>query len=103
MTAITVKENKRNSPIESCFGKSEYFYICDSNNGKEYFIPNPHKNAAKNSGKKAAMMLIKEGVSTVISSNFGVQVKKMFDKYKIQLVIISEDIKTLDRISKRKK
>lgn len=98
MTAVTVKECNKNSLIESCFGKSEYFYAMDFKTGKEQFIKNQHKDAKKNSGKKAAMMLIKEGVSTVISSNFGIPVKKLFDKHKIQMVIIPEDINSLAQI-----
>jgi len=103
MTAVTVKENTKNSLIESCFGKSAYFYIFNPLTGEESFIKNLHNEAGKHSGRKAASMLIKVGVTTVISSNFGIQVKKIFDKHKIQMVIIPEDIKSLEHITKKRK
>ncbi|MBI5403997.1 MAG: NifB/NifX family molybdenum-iron cluster-binding protein [Ignavibacteriae bacterium] len=102
MTAVTVKENNIKSPVESCFGKSEFFYLINLKTGEKKFIKNPHKDINKNSGRKAAMMLIKEGVSTVISSNFGIPVKKLFDKHKIQMVIIPEGISSLPLLKLRK-
>jgi predicted Fe-Mo cluster-binding NifX family protein len=102
MIAVTVKENIKNSLIESCFGKSEYFFIYNIKTGKSSFLKNHLKELNKNSGKKAALLLIKKGVKTVFSSNFGIQVKKLFDKHKIQMVIISEGIKTLNQINRIK-
>jgi predicted Fe-Mo cluster-binding NifX family protein len=52
----------------------------------------------KNSGREAALFLIKKGIKTVISSNFGVPVKKLFDKNKVQMVIISSKVKYLNEI-----
>lgn len=98
MIAVTVKENNRKSPIESCFGKSEYFCFYDLKTHDISFVKNHLKELNKNSGKNAALFLIKKGVKTVFSSNFGINVKKLFDKHKIQMVIISDDIKTLDKI-----
>jgi predicted Fe-Mo cluster-binding NifX family protein len=98
MIAITVKEDNKNSLIESCFGKSEYFYIYNRETGESGFIKNPFKESNKNSGRKAALLLIRKGVKNVFSSNFGIPVKKLFDKHKIQMVIISDEIKTLKQI-----
>jgi len=95
MIAITVNDNKENSQIQECFGKSDYFYIIDKTKNEKYFLQNTAKNLPKNSGKKAAMILINKGVKTVISSNFGTNVKKIFDKHKIQIVILSNKFKTL--------
>lgn len=95
MIAITVCANTDDSQIQDCFGKSEYFYILDKAKNKKYFLQNTAKNLPKNSGKKAAELLIKEGVKTVISFNFGTNVKKIFDKHKIQIVILSDKYKTL--------
>ena len=98
MIAISVKENNKNSLIESCFGKSEYFFIYNTKTGESSFVKNAMKELNKNSGKKAALFLIKKGVKTVFSSNFGIPVKKLFDKHKIQMVILPDDLKTLDKI-----
>lgn len=98
MTAVAVSENVSNAKVEECFGKSEYFFIIDEQNKKSYFAKNPAKGLPKNSGKEAALFLIKEGVTTVISANFGVAVKRIFDKNKVQMVIISPDIESLNDI-----
>jgi predicted Fe-Mo cluster-binding NifX family protein len=98
MIAVTVKEDKKNSLIESCFGKSEFFFIYDPKTGESSFVKNHLKELNRNSGTKAAFFLVKKGVKTVFSSNFGIPVKKLFDKHKIQMVIISNEIKSLENI-----
>jgi predicted Fe-Mo cluster-binding NifX family protein len=98
MTAITVSENIKNAKIEDCFGKSEYFFIINKQTKEYHFEKNPAKALLKHSGQKAALFLIKKGVKTIISSNFGVPVKKLFDKNNVQMVIISSKIKNLNDI-----
>ncbi len=98
MIAISVKENNKKSLLELCFGKSEYFFLYDPIKKESSFVVNPGKMASKNSGKKAASFLVKAGVKTVFSSNFGVPVKKIFDRNKVQMVILSDKIKRLDEI-----
>lgn len=98
MIAITVKENNEKSILELCFGKSEYFFLYDPVKNESSFVINPGKMTNKNSGKKAASFLVKTGVKTVFSSNFGVPVKKIFDKHKVQMVIASNKYKTLKDI-----
>ncbi|MFA5403586.1 MAG: NifB/NifX family molybdenum-iron cluster-binding protein [Ignavibacteria bacterium] len=99
MIAITVKENNINSEINDCFGKSEYFFLFNNENKKHKFIKNPGKEVNKMSGKKAALFLIKEGVNTIVSTNFGAEVKKLFDKHNIQMVIASNKYKYLKDIN----
>jgi predicted Fe-Mo cluster-binding NifX family protein len=98
MIAISVKENNKKSILEMCFGKSEYFFLYDQVKNRSSFVINPGKMVKKNSGKKAASFLVKTGVKTVFSSNFGVPVKKIFDKNKVQMVILSDKFKSLDEI-----
>jgi predicted Fe-Mo cluster-binding NifX family protein len=98
MIAITVSENIKNAKIEDCFGKSEYFFIINRQSKESYFEKNQAKRLLKNSGREAALFLIKKGIKTVISSNFGVPVKKLFDKNKVQMVIISSKVKYLNEI-----
>jgi predicted Fe-Mo cluster-binding NifX family protein len=95
MIAITVSEDKVNSRIEECFGKSEYFFVYDESTNKSVFYKNSARDLPKNSGKKAAEFLIKKGVKSVFSSNFGVPVKKLFDKHGVQMVLLSPLIKSL--------
>jgi predicted Fe-Mo cluster-binding NifX family protein len=90
MTAISVEENNVNTKLEECFGKSHYFLLASPKTNQYEFIINPGVKSIKMSGVKAAKFLVKCGVKTVISSNFGVSVKKIFDKNKVQIVILSK-------------
>lgn len=98
MIAITVKNSNINSQLYDCFGKSEYFFLYDSKKEKYEFIKNPGKDSKKMSGKKAATFLIDKGVKTIITTNLGSGVKKLFDKNNIQIVIVSKMYKTLKDI-----
>ena len=98
MIAIAVKRNNINSAIDDCFGKCEYFFLYDKTENSFMFIDNPAKKVKNKKGLKAASYLIKTGVKTVISGNFGIPVKKLFDKHKVQMVMASNKYKTLKDI-----
>jgi len=89
MIAISVTENNINTRLEDCFGKSRYFFLADIKSNYYKFVKNPGLNIKKMSGKRAALFLAENSVKTVISSNFGVTVKKIFDRNKIQIVLLS--------------
>lgn len=91
MTAISLIEKNLDSKIDNCFGKSKYFIIIDEIENKYEFIDNPSCDNKICLGRDAALFLIKKGVKTIISGNFGIKVKKIFDRHKIQLVIPSEN------------
>ena len=98
LTAISVTGNDLEAGIEECFGKSHYFFITDFSRENYKFIKNPAIDLPKMSGKKAAMYLAKIGVKTVLSGNYGVEVKKILDKNKIQIVIIKSKFKFIKEI-----
>jgi predicted Fe-Mo cluster-binding NifX family protein len=98
LIAISVTEENLNSKLEECFGKSHFFLLIDSKSKKYRFVKNPGVEFSKFSGKKAALFLVRNGVKTIVSSNFGAFVKKIFDKNKVQMVIISSRIKYLNDI-----
>ncbi|MFA7359760.1 MAG: NifB/NifX family molybdenum-iron cluster-binding protein [Candidatus Kapaibacterium sp.] len=100
MKVVTVKEDNLNSPIEDCFGKTKFFcFIKDDINNIE-FVSNPGNDFLKNSGKKAVTFLHSRGVTSVMSGNYGMTVKKMFDKHKIQTIIIPAKYKNLTQLLK---
>ncbi len=98
MKAITVKENNTNSPIEDCFGKTRYFCLIDDLSCKIEFVLNPGNNLPSHSGKKAVAFLASLGVTSVISGNYGITVKKLLDKHGIQTVIIPSRYETLSQL-----
>ena len=101
MKAITVKEDNLNSPLEDCFGKAKYFCFIDNDPEKIEFSLNPGYDSLKGSGKKAVSYLLKRGVETVISRNYGITVKKMLNKHSIQTVIIPEKYESLSQILRK--
>lgn len=100
MKVITVKEDKLNSPIEDCFGKTKFFCFFDEDINKIEFISNPGNSILKNSGKKAVAFLHSMSVTSVMSRNYGITVKKMLDKHKIQTIIIPAKYENLTQLLK---
>lgn len=98
MIAISVTENSLEAFIDNCFGKSKYYVIFDLKYNRYDFIDNPGLQKNICSGREAALYLIKKGVKTVISGNFGIKVKNIFDRNNIQIVIISNKFKKLNEI-----
>jgi len=100
MKAITVKENNINSPLEDCFGKTKYFCFVEDDPKNIEFVLNPGNNILKHSGQKAVNYLQSKGVSSVLSKNFGMTVKKMLDKHNIQTIIVPSKYEKLSQLLK---
>lgn len=98
ITAVAVTDCSMESGIEACFGKAKYFFVADTESGKSEFAENPGLKSNESAGLKAAKFLIKLGVKTVISSNFGAAVKEEFDKNNVRIVIVSDKFKYLSDI-----
>lgn len=98
LIAIAVKNESLKSEIGNCFGKAEFFFIADMEKKKYEFRKNPGADAKDNSGKKAAQFLIKLGVGSIISYNFGAVVKEIFDRNNVQIVMLSDKYKYLNEI-----
>lgn len=88
MKAITVKEDNIKSSLEDCFGKAKFFCLVEDKSERIEFALNPGYNLLKGSGKKAVSFLLKRGVRTVISRNYGITAKKILKKHNIQTAII---------------
>ncbi|MCE1163778.1 MAG: NifB/NifX family molybdenum-iron cluster-binding protein [Bacteroidetes bacterium] len=103
MTAIGVTGEYFEAPLSECFGKSEYFFVYDRASGKYRFLQNPRIDEKEKSGKNAASFLVKSGVTTVMSYNVGSNAKKVFDRGKVQIVVLSDNFKTLKDVLKKMK
>lgn len=101
MKVITIKEDNIKSPLEECFGKAKFFCFVHEDSCKTEFVQNPCKDLIKHSGKRAVEFLHSKGATSVMSGNYGITVKKMLDKYKIQTVIIPTKYKNLFQILKK--
>lgn len=100
MKAITVKNDNIKSQIEDCFGKAKYFCLVENDPNKIEFAVNPGNDLEKGSGKKAVSYLVKRGVKTIMSRNYGLTAKKMLDKHNIQTVIVPPKYESLFQLLK---
>ncbi len=98
MIAIPVNGDYPGASLSDCFGKCDYFFLLDRGKKKFKFVPNPAKDEKEKSGKKAALNLIKNGVKTVMLYNIGLHAKNIFDRSKIQIVLLPGKVKTLNDV-----
>lgn len=91
--AITSSGNSLDSIIDQRFGRCAYFVIYDTDTKATEFIPNPNKNAQEGAGPASVQLVAGKSISKVISGEFGVKIKPIFDSLKIQMIAIKEDKK----------
>jgi len=93
--AITSTNNTLESSFDLRFGRAAYFCIFNTEDNSVEFIENKNINTSSGAGNKAAQTIIESGVSRVISGDFGPKAKDMLDKFKIQMVMLDDDSKTI--------
>jgi len=97
-TVITSKGQKLDSKFDLRFGRGAYFCIHDSETGKSEFIKNEYADAQGGAGTKTAEKMVELGVGKVISGDFGPKAKSLLNEFKIQMIIIQDDEKTIKEI-----
>ena len=98
-TAITSAGNNPDDNIDRHFGRCACFVIYDDSTGGIEILPNPNQANMENSGPASVELLAKKGVSKVVSGEFGVKVKELFDIMKIQMIIVRETKKVSEIIA----
>jgi len=98
--AITSTGNSPDSKLDSRFGRCSYFVIYDTENGSTEFIPNQNKENVEGAGPASVQLMASRGVKKVVSGEFGVKVKSIFDSLQIQLVVLNDSEKTINEIIK---
>lgn len=96
--AITSTGNTLDSKLDSRFGRCSFFVIYNTGNQSVEFIPNPNKDNLEGAGPASAQLVASQGVTLVVSGEFGAKVKSIFDSLKIQLVMIPDEKKTIGTI-----
>jgi predicted Fe-Mo cluster-binding NifX family protein len=96
--AITSTGNNTSARIDRRFGRCSYFVIYDTQSRSIEYIPNPNIEAIEGAGPASAELVASRGVTKVISGEFGAKVKSIFDKLKIQLIIISDFERRINQI-----
>ncbi len=96
--AITSTGNTPESELDQRFGRCECFVIYDTETNSIEFIPNPNKEALEGAGPASVQIVASRGVEKVISGEFGIKVKSLFDSLKIQMIVIKEPEKKIIEI-----
>ena len=96
--AITSTGNTLESNLDSRFGRCSYFVIYDTETKATEFVPNSNKENIEGAGPASVQLVASRGVKKVVSGEFGSKVKAIFDSLQIQLVVISNQEKTIKEI-----
>lgn len=97
-TVITAKENNTSSLFDLRFGRGAWFCVFDTESKQTEFVKNEFANVQGGAGTKAAEKMIELGVTKVISGDFGPKAKDLLTQFKIQMVILDDDEKTIKDI-----
>jgi predicted Fe-Mo cluster-binding NifX family protein len=82
--------NTLDSMIDNRFGRCEFFIIYDLETKAMEFIPNPYKDLEEGAGPASVQLMASKSVAKIISGEFGVKIKPLFDILKIQMIVLKE-------------
>jgi len=97
-TLISSDGNNLKSTFDLRFGRASWFCLFDEENRETLFYENTFKDANHGAGGKVVEKAIELGVTKVISGDFGPKAKDLLEKFKIQMVILSDNNKSIDDI-----
>ena len=95
--AVTSRENKKDSLIDSRFGRCAYFAIYDTDSKEFTFLDNPAKDSESGAGPAAVAFIAKQGVKKIVSGEFGMKIKGILEDLKIEMVSVKDE-KTIAEI-----
>jgi len=96
--AITSNGNSLDSKLDKRFGRCSYFVIYDTETNGMEFLPNPNKEALEGAGPASVQLIASKGVKKVVSGEFGIKVKSIFDSLQIQLIVVNDPEKEVGDI-----
>lgn len=95
--AITSTGNNLQSNIDPRFGRCAFFVIYDTETKGIEFIPNPNLNATEGAGPASVQLVASRNIEKVVSGEFGMKIKPLFDSLKVQMIVVKES-KTIEQI-----
>ena len=95
--AITSTGNNLQSSIDPRFGRCAFFVIYDTETKGLEFIPNPNLNATEGAGPASVQLVASRNIEKVVSGEFGMKIKPLFDSLKVQMIVVKE-AKTIEQI-----
>ena len=88
--AISSKGDTLDSGMDSRFGRCKFFAIYDSDDKSTLFIDNTAATLTEGAGPAALQLLTAQGVSKLVSGNFGVKIKTLSSDLNVQLIVMRE-------------
>ena len=98
-TLISSTGNKLDSGFDLRFGRAGWFCLLDEETGETSFYENENKDASHGAGTKAVEKVVELGATRVISGDFGPKAKELLEKFNIQMVLLSDDSKSIADIA----
>ncbi len=98
-TLISSTGNKLDSGFDLRFGRAGWFCLLDEETGETSFYENENKDASHGAGTKAVEKVVELGANRVISGDFGPKAKELLEKFNIQMVLLSDDSKSIADIT----
>ena len=99
MIAISATDKKLTASMDLRFGRCPYFLLVGDEETK--FVENPFCNEDSEIAPRLIEFLKKENVNKIITGEIGPKAKENLDKYKIQIIMFSEDKVSLQYIMKK--
>jgi predicted Fe-Mo cluster-binding NifX family protein len=100
-TVISSTGNNLDSGFDLRFGRAGWFCLLDEETGETSFYENESNEASHGAGTKAVEKVVELGAAKVISGDFGPKAKELLEKFKIQMVLLSDDSKCIADIIDR--
>ena len=88
--AISSNGDTLDSEMDSRFGRCKFFAIYDSEDKSTLFIANTAATLTEGAGPAALQLLTSQGVSKLVSGNFGVKIKTLSSDLNVQLIVMRE-------------
>lgn len=94
-TLISATENHLDSGFDLRFGRAAWFCLLNEETGETIFYENEHREATQGAGTKAVEKLMELGATRVISGDFGPKAKELLEKFNIQMILLTDDSKSI--------
>jgi len=94
-TIISSTGNNLDSGFDLRFGRAGWFCLLNEDTGKTTFYENENVEASHGAGTKAVEKVVELGATRVISGDFGPKAKELLEKFNIQMVLLSDDSKSI--------
>ena len=98
-TLISSSGNNLDSSFDLRFGRAAWFCLLDEETGETRFYENENKEASHGAGTKAVEKVVELGATKVVSGDFGPKAKELLEKFNIQMVLLSDDSKSIAEIA----